>query len=882
MVVRGRERATPPHLRAEATPAPDPTIDLDEAGDTPILREYRAVKAEYPDALVLARLGDFYELFGTDAEEAAPILGVTLTGRGFGSAGRLPMCGVPHQAVAAHLRSLLDAGHRVVLWDQVGEVVAGRLVRREVTRVLSPGTAVDADLLEPTRVARLVALVGVGQSVGVAALDLAGGELVAAEVAGGLGSVALRDELERLDVAELLLTEPDLLPATLLPAVVRTQLPVQLFDAGRAAERLATATGTASLLGLGLADMPAAVRAAGAVLGYCERSRVRLEPGLLRVVPRQGGELMCLDPPTRRNLELLEPLGSGTSLAQLLDRTRTPMGARLLRRRLQEPLTEPEPIVGRLDAVAALTADRPRREELRRRLGAVRDLERLVGRAVQGLATPRDLGAIRDACAALPGVVQLLEGLPGELAGQAERALPAPEVGTRLAALLVDDPPPVGREGGFVREGADPELDRLHASAAEARDFIAGLEGRERERTGIRSLKVGYNRVFGYYLEVPHAHRDAVPADYVRKQTLVGAERYITPHLKEQETVVLSARERATARELELLADASRLVTAHAPGLLECAAACATADVAQSLAAVADEEGWTRPEVDRSTVTDIEGGRHPLVERSLGRGAFVANDTSLDVAHRIVILTGPNMAGKSTYLRQVALITLLAQVGSFVPAQRARLGVCDRIFTRVGAQDDLAAGLSTFMVEMAETAAILRQATARSLLVLDEIGRGTSTYDGLSIAQALVEHLHDSPQLNCRTLFATHYHELTALADHLPRVVNARVEVLEEGESVTFLHRIRPGGADRSYGIQVAKLAGLPASLLARAREILGELELHRPLEADRPVPAQLDLGLPSPPAHPVLDELAQLDLDGLTPREALTKLAELQQRVGR
>ena len=880
--MRGRERATPPHLRVEAGPPPDPTIDLDEAGDTPILREYRAVKAEHPDALVLARLGDFYELFGADAETAAPVLEVALTGRGFGSAGRLPMCGVPHHAIATHLRRLLDAGHRVVLWDQVGEVVAGRLVRREVTRVLSPGTAVDADLLDPGRVARLVALTEAGGAVGVAALDLAGEELVVAEVAGGLGSVALRDELERLDVAELLVVDPALLPASLLPAVVRTALPAPLFDPGRAAERLSAATGAASLLGLGVAEMPVAVRAAGAVLAYCERSRVALEPGLLRVTPRQGAELMRLDPPTRRNLELLEPLGGGISLAQLLDHTRTPMGARLLRRRLQEPLIEPEPIGERLEAVAALVADRSRREQLRRRLGGVRDLERLVARAIQGLATPRDMAAIREACAALPGVAKLLVGLPGELAGLAARGVPAPEVGERLRTLLVDEPPAVAREGGFIRDGADVELDGLHASAGEAREFIAGLEARERERTGIRSLRVGYNRVFGYYLEVAHAHREAVPADYVRKQTLVGAERYITPRLKEEETVVLSARERAVARELELLGEATRLVATHAAGLLDCAAACAIADIAVSLAAAADEEGWVRPEVDRSTVTDIEAGRHPLVERSLGRGAFVANDTSLDVAHRIVVLTGPNMAGKSTYLRQVALITLLAQVGSFVPAQRARLGVCDRIFTRVGAQDDLSAGLSTFMVEMAETAAIVRQATARSLLVLDEIGRGTSTYDGLSIAQALVEHIHDSPQLNCRTLFATHYHELTALADRLPRVVNARVEVEEEGERVTFLHRIRPGGADRSYGIQVARLAGLPASLLSRAREILGELELRRPLEADRPAPAQLDLGLATPSAHPVLHELSELDLDGITPRQALSKLAELQERMGR
>ena len=875
-----RERGTPPHLLAEPLPSPPATIDLDDAGDTPILREYRAVKAAHPDALVLARLGDFYELFGADAEVAAPLLEVTLTGRGFGGAGRLPMCGVPHHAVASHLRRLLDAGHRVVLWDQVGEVTAGHLVRRDVTRVLSPGTALDGDLLEPSRVARLVGLAEAGGRVGLAALDVAGGELIVTELAGGLDSAALRDELERLEVAEILLDEKAQLPQTLVPAATRTRVSAALFDSGRAEERLLAAGGTASLRGLGLEDMRVGIRAAGAVVGYCERSRLILHPGLLRVVPRQSGELMRLDPPTRRALELVQPLGGGVSLAQMVDRTRTPMGARLLRRRLQEPLTEPEEIDRRLDSVAALVTDRRRREDLRRRLGAVRDLERLVGRAAQGLATPRDIGAVRDACAALPGVSRALETLPGELAGAAERALPPATVEARLGALLVEDPPPASREGGFIRPGADGELDSLHGSAAEARDFIAGLEAGERERTGIRSLKVGYNRVFGYYIEVPHAHRDAVPAGYVRKQTLVGAERYITQDLKERETVVLSARERAVARELELLAECCALVTGHAARLLDCAGAVATADVAQSLATVADEEHWTLPIVDRSTVTDIEEGRHPLVERSLGRGHFVANDTRLDATQRIVVLTGPNMAGKSTYLRQVALITLLAQVGSFVPARRARIGVCDRIFTRVGAHDDLAAGLSTFMVEMVETAAILRQATARSLLILDEIGRGTSTYDGLSIAQALVEHIHESPHLNCRTLFATHYHELTALADRFPRVVNARVEVVEEGETVTFLHKIRPGGADRSYGIQVARLAGLPAGLLARAREILGELEQQRPLEAGRPVPAQLDLALAASPTHPVIEELAQMDLDGLTPLMALNKLAELRDRL--
>jgi len=605
-----------------------------------------------------------------------------------------------------------------------------------------------------------------------------------------------------------------------------------------------------------------------------------LPEGFLTIRVRGAADTMRLDPPTRRNLELVETSGDGITLAALLDHTRTPMGARLLRRRLQEPLVDAAAIGRRLEAVDALATNGAARENLRARLAGIRDLERLTGRAVQGTATPRDLGAVRDACTALPALAGVLADLPGELSILgAECAVPSAVV-RLLTRLLADDLPPTGREGGCIRPGADADLDNLSARSASARDFIASLESRERERTGIRSLRVGYNRVFGYYLEVPNTQRDGVPADYVRKQTLVGAERYINSDLKEQESVVLSARERIVAREAELFADCVRFIADHAHSLLQASGAVAVADVTQSLATAALLEGWVRPTVDSSTVIDIEGGRHPLVERSLGRHLFVANDVSLDAVQRIIVLTGPNMAGKSTYLRQVALIVLLAQVGSFVPATRARIGVCDRIFTRVGAHDDLAGGLSTFMVEMSEAAAILRQATERSLVVLDEIGRGTSTYDGLSIAQAIVEHIHDAPQLNCRTLFATHYHELTGLAGRLTRVSNARVEVAEDGETVTFLHRISPGGADRSYGIHVAKLAGLPAGVLSRARQLLSEMETKHPLEAHGPEPAQLDLGLGVTALHPIIDELVDLEVDGLTPLAALNKLAELRQRA--
>jgi DNA mismatch repair protein MutS len=869
-------------------------VGLDAAGDTPILREYRAVKERHADAIVLARLGDFYEMFGEDAERAAPILGVTLTGRGFGSAGRLPMCGVPHHAAPGYIRRLLDAGLRVAVWDQVdstledgdGATTAKGLIRREVTRVISPGTVLDEVFLDPATAVRCVALNAVPGRVGLAAFDASTGELQLCELPGGVDSQALAYECERLGTVELLLAEGhEPAAADVAPAAVCTMLPPALFDVQRGAERLREVTATATLAGLGLDGLGPALGAAGAILAYCERSRMRFAPGFLRVRERRLGSFMRLDAPTRRNLELLGPLGaSGVGLLQLLDRTQSPMGARLLRSRLQEPLVDAAAIEVRLDAVDVLVVDRSARDQLRQCLSAVRDLERLVTRCVQRMASPRDLAAVAAACQALPACAVTLAACAGdsaELAAAAAGCAPPDGLGARIAATVVDDPPATVRDGGAVRPGADAELDELHAASSDARGYIATLEERERERSGIRSLRVGYNRVFGYYLEVPNAQRHTVPADYVRKQTLVGAERYITPLLKEQETIVLSARERAVARETEVLADLAAMVAGHAETLLAAAGCAARLDVIQSLAAVADELRWVRPTVDNSTVLEIEGGRHPLVERSLPMGTFVPNDCVLsgDEA-QIVVLTGPNMAGKSTYLRQVALITLLAQVGSFIPATAARIGICDRIFTRVGAQDDLAAGLSTFMVEMTETAAILNQATSRSLVVLDEIGRGTSTYDGLSIAQAVVEHLHDAAHLRSRTIFATHYHELTALAARLARVRNARVEVVEDGDSVTFLHRIVEGGADRSYGIHVARLAGIPNQVVARARELLTGLERDRPLGPRPGAGTQMALPLAHAASHPVMDELGGLDLDGLTPLAALNKIAEWRSRV--
>jgi DNA mismatch repair protein MutS len=864
--------------------APHTTLNLETAGDTPILREYRAVKADHRDAIVLARLGDFFEMFGDDAEVAAPILGVQLTGRGFGAAGRLPMCGVPHQAISLHIRKLLDAGRRVAIWDQVGEVVSGRLVRRAVTRVLSPGMVVEADLLEPSAVSRCVALFGSHGRVGIAAFDPNTQHLELFEVEGDLGSAAVADELARLDASELLVEDATTIPPGLAAVAPLTPLAAAVFDTTRAEERLRRATGAVSLDGLGVAAVPVALRAAGAVLAYCERAHIVISQELLRIAIRTPDGAMRLDAHTRANLELFTRLGErGTSLLQLLDSTRTPMGTRLLRARLQEPLTEVDAIEQRLDSVQALLDDRDGRRHLRDALAGMRDLERLVTRCVQGMAAPRDLGAVRDTCAALDvtGTAARAIAAGAEIIDAAERCRAPEGLRERLDALLCDELPPSASEGGAIRPGADADLDNLRAAGSTARTYLAALEAGERERTGIRSLRVGYNRVFGYFIEVPNAHRDRVPEDYARKQTLAGAERFVTPDLKEHEAIVLHARERAIARELELLAGAAADVAIHARALADAAAAAATLDAAQSLATVAEEQRWVRPEIDASSTLRIIGGRHPLVERTLGPGRFVPNDVQLDDEARIVVLTGPNMAGKSTYLRQTASIVLLAQIGSYVPAAEATIGVCDRIFTRIGAHDDLSGGLSTFMVEMAETAAILRQATERSLVILDEIGRGTSTYDGVSIAQAVVEYLHDAPQLNCRTLFATHFHELTVLASHLPRVRNARVEVVEEGTDITFLHRIVPGGADRSYGVHVAKLAGIPGGVLVRARQLLAAQERERPLAGNGEHGSdQLTLSLSDPAPNPVITELASLDLDGMTPIAALNKLAELHDRA--
>jgi DNA mismatch repair protein MutS len=816
------------------------------------MRQYREAKEQHPDGILLFRLGDFYEIFFEDAEVAAPVMGVTLTSRPLGKSGRAPMCGVPHHAWQAYVGKLLRAGHKVVICDQVEQAVKNKVVRRDVTRVLTPGTVVEDAYLDPSHANYLVAAWTRGAEAGLAACEVSTGELLLCQL-----------PRERLD-AELMRLAPSEL---LMPPEVEEYR----FDPARGQQRLRDLLGIAFPASVGAADAPLAVGAAGVVLDYLKQNQARITPGSFSVRTYSPESTMPLDAATVRNLEL-------PALVTLVDRTTTPIGARRLRAWISAPMRDAESIELRLGAVAELAASAGVREALRGALKPVGDLERLASRSAQGHASARELVALRRSLEAIPALQEALVTCHAlatrELAAQISTA---PELAEKLARALVDDPPAVAREGGAIRAGFDAELDGISEASRGAREWIGSLEAAERRRSGIKSLKVGFNKVFGYYIEITNANTVKVPDNYIRKQTLTGAERYLTPELKEKEAVVLTAQERIAARELEILQSLGEAVAESAAIVRSSAQAIGMIDAMLGLAVTAADHGWRRPEVNAGLRLSIKSGRHPLVEQSLPAGVFVANDLELDPDQdQIVILTGPNMAGKSTYLRQAAVIVLLAQCGSFVPAESAVVGLADRIFTRVGAHDDITAGMSTFMVEMTETANILNHATRSSLVILDEVGRGTSTYDGVSIAQAVVEHLHESPKLGCRTLFATHYHELTAISERLTRVVNQRVEVLEDGETVRFLHRVVPGGADRSYGIHVAALAGLPSGVIARARQVLAELERQRPLE-----PPELQLGLPIELASdPLRKELEDLEPDSLSPLEALQKLYQLRAKL--
>jgi DNA mismatch repair protein MutS len=795
---------------------------------TPMMQQYREAKERHPGLLLLFRMGDFYELFFEDAQRAAQLLGLTLTSRD----KSVPMAGFPHHALEPHLKRLLQAGERVAVCDQVEDAALAKgLVRREVTRVVTPGTLTEDNLLEARAPNHLVAVHQQGPTVGLAWVDLSAGRFVAAD----LPKSRLADELQRLSAAECVHAEREtdsMAPAlrAAVPSMTLTPRPDWTFDTVSARSALHQHFAVTTLSGFGFDDASPCLTAAGALLPYLQETLKADLGHLRRLAPYHENEVLFLDEVTRRSLELTRTLRDGQrdgSLLAVLDRTVTSMGSRLLQEWLLAPLRLRPAIEARLDAVAELRKDHGLRSEVQQILGEMFDLQRLTARVSTGRASPRDLAAVAGTLRLLPKLKAKVTARSSSLLRELEGRLElCPDLRLALDSALVEAPPLTAREGGIIRRGFDASLDELHTIAHGGKEWIAAFQASEVTRTGIPSLKVGFNRVFGYYIEITHAHGHKIPSDYQRKQTLKNAERYITPELKEYEEKVLSAEEKIFQREYELFLTLRNQVAAETGRLLQTADVLATLDVLASLATLASARAYCRPELCDDPVLEIEAGRHPVLDERLPPGTFVPNDVHLGgEAGNLWLITGPNMSGKSTFIRQVALLTLLAHMGSFVPATRARVGMTDRIFTRVGASDELSRGQSTFMVEMTEAANILNNATERSLVILDEIGRGTSTYDGVSLAWAITEYLHD--QASCRVLFATHYHELAELADKLPRLRNYNVLVSEQPDGIVFLHKIAAGSAAKSYGIHVARLAGVPTSVLDRARQVLAELEAH-------------------------------------------------------
>jgi DNA mismatch repair protein MutS len=858
--------------------------DMPSDDISPIRKQYLEVKRQYPEAILFFRLGDFYETFDQDAEIASRELDIVLTSRSVAKGVRVPMAGIPHHAAENYLARLIERGFHVAICEQVGDQPVKGLFPRQVTRVITPGTVVEPGLLPGDANNYLVAVVfesesdGVGRA-GVAYADITTGEFSATELSGTDVQSILRAEVVRLRPAEILFPDSLALGDGFIGHL--TPFPAWRFEPGRCQEALLHHFQASSLDGFGMKGLTLAVSAAGAILQYLEQTQISALNLLTGLSAYNLSEFMILDAATRRNLELTETIRTGSvrgSLLGVLDHCVTPMGKRLLRQWVSKPLLDAARICERQEGVGFFYENGLVRSELRAALKPLSDLERLVNRVVGGTALPRDLVSIRETLRRLPEVLNIL--------GDRTIALQAFLIGLSacqpqldlIENALDDEPPATLQNIGVIRPGFSAELDGIVERSRHARDWIANLESGERERTGIKSLKVGYNKVFGYYIEVTNSNTGMVPDEYIRKQTLVNAERYITPEMKEYETLVLNAEERIHEVEGRLFKEVCTNLAEAAGGLLSAARALAHLDVFAALAEAAALGGYNRPEVVEDDALDIRDGRHPVVEQLLSGMRFVPNDVIFEAGERVRIITGPNMSGKSTLIRQVALIVLMAQVGSFVPASSAQIGLVDRIFTRIGAQDEIHAGQSTFMVEMVETANILHHATSRSLLVLDEIGRGTSTYDGVSIAWAVVEYIHNHPRLRAKTLFATHYHELTQLAELLPGVRNFNVAVSEADGQVVFLHKIVPGGADRSYGIHVGQLAGLPRPVVMRASEILQSLEASSGKAVKINPQAAQQLAL-FPETNPLLDELRDIDVNGLSPIEALNKLFEWQKK---
>jgi len=904
------------------TTAAAPERDL-----TPVMRQYRAAKDEHPDALLFFRLGDFYELFYEDALIASRELQLTLTSRD--KTKSVPMCGVPYHSAGTYLQRLLRKGYRVALCEQMEDPkTAKTIVRREVTRVLTPGTAVDAalDASESQWLASISASGnGPAAAVGVAALDLSTGEFRATEFAGPSAWALALDELARMRPAEVLyargsagfgttsqsvrqgvLRDPAEgkeaaaeEPAALDIAGARTEVEDWAFTEDYALPLLRQQLRVHSLDGMGLGHHHAASVAAGAIVHYLRATKQGALAHLDTLRYYERNDALELDAVSVRNLELVEPLfsseGPQTTLFWTLDACCTPMGKRLLRAQLLRPMQSLDAINARLDAVGEAVAGLRHREGLRRAMDGILDLERLLGRVSLETAGPREVVALGKTLARLPGlraaVSEFVATNPNSRWAELADGLDTlDDLNELIGRTLVDEPPVALSDGGAIREGVDEDLDAVRSLSTTGRQRIASIEERERERTGIGSLKVRFNSVFGYYLEVTKANAKSVPADYERKQTLVNAERFTTPELKELEVKILTAQERSGEIERRIFAELRRQLLANAARIRETSRVIARIDLLGCFAHLAALRGWVRPQVDASGLLEFHAGRHPVIERRLedqGAGRFIPNSLHLcagDTAAAepsLLLITGPNMGGKSTYLRQAALLVIMAQSGCFVPAESMRLGLVDRIYTRIGAADNVARGRSTFMVEMTETAAILNTATARSLVLLDEMGRGTATYDGLSLAWATVEHLHDT--IGCRTLFATHYHELTLLADRLGHLRNVRVTVRENAGGIVFLHTVEPGAANKSYGIEVARLAGLPNAVISRAREVLKVHERAETQQVRESAPtreAKVQMTMFTPLSQRIVDRIEQVDIDGLTPREALQLLAELQREL--
>ena len=872
---------------------------------TPMMQHYLKTHEEYKDCILFYRLGDFYEMFFNDAKVVSKELELTLTGKSCGAEERAPMCGIPYHAAETYLTRLVKKGYKVAICEQVEDPkLAKGMVKREVTRVVTPGTTLNAQALDETKNNYIMCIAYIGDHYGISSADITTGDYYVTEVD---SERKLLDEVNKYQPTEIICNEAfyisgiDIDDMKNRMGIVIYSLDAWYFSDETAQMTLKDHFKVRDLEGLGLADYDSGVVAAGALLKYLYETQKTTLSNLVAIHPYTTGKFMIIDSSTRRNLELVETLREKQkrgSLLWVLDKTRTAMGARTLRNFVEQPLIERTEIEERYDAIDEFNTNAITREEIREYLNPVYDLERLITRVTYQTANPRDLIAFRNSIHMLPPIKTLMSDFQSPLLKRLYEQLDTlDELYELIERSIAEEPPLTLHDGGILKEGYNEEVDRLRKAKTDGKSWLADLEAKEREKTGIKNLKIKYNKVFGYYLEVTNSFKDMVPDYFTRKQTLANAERFITPELKELEDVILGAEDKLIVLEYELFREVRQKVADEVVRIQKTAKAVAQIDVFASLATVAEQNNYCRPKLNEKGLIDIKDGRHPVVERMIQNEMFVANDTYLDNgSNRVSIITGPNMAGKSTYMRQSALIVLMAQIGSFVPAKSAKIGIVDRIFTRVGASDDLASGQSTFMVEMSEVANILRNATSNSLLILDEIGRGTSTFDGLSIAWAVVEHISNPRLLGAKTLFATHYHELTELEGKLNSVNNYCIAVKEKGDDIVFLRKIVKGGADKSYGIQVAKLAGVPDNVIERAKEIVEELsnnditEIVQNISAEgsskrsKPKLDEVDLEqislLDTMDNDTILNELKELDLGQMTPIEAMNKLYELQNKV--